>query len=251
MGEEWNVTRTPYNAPGLLIWHRDQSHSMNDLGNNLFDPPSIGSKGTVLLVDAHYEPARLRGAAAAANPSLLDNLGSGSRPMMWPSDRSVGTRSGTAYPTSATDPYAVACNKFGARNPIARSPTRRPGIPGLEYRPDLDAEDPLFFRDVDASTVVPSKGNEIYSTRIVDRDGSLLPALYGTDLGGGHVLGTGNPKDGRPAIEGGDPGTTADLSLGVRIRVLNTNGKKNTKVRIAVRPGHKGASATLTKTGQR
>ena len=24
-GEEWNVTRTPYNAPGLLIWHRDQS----------------------------------------------------------------------------------------------------------------------------------------------------------------------------------------------------------------------------------
>ncbi len=75
-GEEWNVTRTPYNAPGLLIWHRDQSNSINDLANNLFDPPSIGSKGNVLLVDAHYNPARLRGAAAAANPSLLDNLGS-------------------------------------------------------------------------------------------------------------------------------------------------------------------------------
>ena len=43
---------------------------------------------------------------------------------------------------------------------------------------------------------------------------------------------------------------TTDLSLGVRIRVMNTNGK-NTKVRIAVRPGHKAASPTLTKTGQR
>ena len=79
-----------------------------------------------------------------------------------------------------------------------------------------------------------------------------MPTLYGTDLGSGHVLATGNPKDGRPAIKGGDPGTTADLSLGVRIRVMNTNGKKNTKVRIAVRPGHKGGSSTtLTKTGQR
>ena len=249
-GEEWNVIRTPYNAPGLLIWHRDQSHSMNDLANNLFDPPSIGSKGTVLLVDSHYNPARLRGAAAAANPSLTDNLGARQQA----SDVAFGPVGRYPFrycvPASAR-PYAVACNKFGTRNPKLSFSDAKTWYPGFEYRPDLDAENPLFYRDLDASTVVPSKGNEIYSTRIVDRDGSLLPALYGTELGGGHVLGTGNPKDGRPAIEGGDPGTTADLSLGVRIRVLNTNGKKNTKVRIAVRPGHKGASATLAKSGQR
>ena len=121
----------------------------------------------------------------------------------------------------------------------------------MENRPDLDPEAPLFFRDVDASTVVPSKDNEIYSTRIVDRDGSLLPALYGTDIGGGHVLGTGNPADGRPAIEGGDPGTTADLSLGVKVRVLKV-GKGNKRVQITVKPGHKASPApTLAKTGSR
>jgi len=60
-GTETNVTRTPYNAPGLLIWHRDQSHSMNDLANNLVDPPSIGSKGTVLLVDSHLRAGSASG----------------------------------------------------------------------------------------------------------------------------------------------------------------------------------------------
>ena len=104
---------------------------------------------------------------------------------------------------------------------------------------------------MDASTVVPSQGNEIYSTRIVDRNGRLVPELFGTDIGGGHVLGTGNPADGRPAIEGGDPGTTADLSLGVAIRVIKI-GKGNKRVLIAVRPGHKASAApTLTNTGQR
>ncbi len=231
------VSRTPYNAPGLLIWHRDQSHSMNDLANNLFDPPSIGSKGTVLLVDAHYEPARFRGAAAAANPSLLDNLGSRQQAMTWPSARSAATRSPPAYRTIPTGMRTrVICNHFGTRNAVKRFTDAKTWYPGIEYRPDLDPEDPLFYRDVDASTVVPSKDNEIYSTRIVDRDGRLLPELYGTDIGGGHVLGTGNPADGRPAIEGGDPGTTADLSLGVRIRVLKV-GKGNKRVRIAVSPG--------------
>ena len=99
--------------------------------------------------------------------------------------------------------------------------------PGLEYRPDLDEEAPLFYRDVDASTVIPSRGNEFYSTRIVDAEGNLIPELFGIDLGGGHVTGTGNPADGRPATET-DPGTTDDLSLGVNARVLRSikHGKK-------------------------
>ena len=250
VGSEWNVSRTPYNAPGLLIWHRDASHSLNDIGNNLADPPSIGAKGTVLLVDAHYEPARLRGAAAAANPSLLDNLNARQQA----SDVAFGSVGRYPFryctPASATDEYAVACNRFGARNAKLAFTDAKTWYPGMEYRPDLDPAEPLFYRDVDASTVVPSKDNQFYSTRVVDRDGSLLPALYGTDVGGGHVLGTGNPADGRPAIEGGDPGTAADLSLGVRIRVVKPS-KNNKKVEIRVRPGHRNASTTLTKTGQR
>ena len=103
---------------------------------------------------------------------------------------------------------------------------------------------------MDASTVVPSRGNEIYSTRIVDRNGRLLPDLYGTPLGGGHVLGTGNPRDGRPAIEGEDPGTTADLSLGVAIQVIRASNT-NKQVQVSVRPGHRSAPSTVTGASER
>ena len=113
--------------------------------------------------------------------------------------------------------------------------------PGIEYRPDLDEKEPFFFRDNDASTVVPSLDNEIYSTRVVDKNGKVLYRLFGTGLGDGHVLGTGNPTDGRPAIPDEDYGTYADLSLGVKVRILKT-GNKNKEVWVNIRPGNKDAS---------
>ena len=53
----------------------------------------------------------------------------------------------------------------------------------------------LFFRDVDASTVIPSRGNETYSTRVVDSDGNPSRPVRATDLRRRHHLGTGNPGD--------------------------------------------------------
>ena len=67
--------------------------------------------------------------------------------------------------------------------------------PGLELRGSS-----LFYRDADASTVIPSANNEFYSIRIVDASGNPIPGLYGTDLGGTLVLGSGNPADDGVAI---------------------------------------------------
>jgi immune inhibitor A len=64
-------------------------------------------------------------------------------------------------------------------------------FPGIEIR-----NGSAFARDVDASVVVPSKGNAMYTTRVVDANGNPLPQYYGATLGGGViVLGTGNPAD--------------------------------------------------------
>ena len=76
---------------------------------------------------------------------------------------------------------------------------------------------------------MPSLDNTLYSTRVVDKNGKVLYRLFGTGLGGGQVLGTGNPTDGRPAIPDEDYGTYADLSLGCKVRILKT-GNKNKQV---------------------
>jgi immune inhibitor A len=237
---EWNVSRTPYNAPGLLLWYRDEAYPFNNLDSHNFDPPSIGSKGQLLLVDSHFEPERRKGRAARVDPTLLNNLPSRQQAM----DVAFGPVGRYPFRSCISDPatpYDLACNQFGARSPLSAFTDARGWYPGIEYRPDLDSESPLFFRDPDASVVVPSRANEIYSTRIVDARGHLLRDFFGVPLGGGHVLGTGNPADGRPAaVDGSDPGTSEDLSLGVTVNVRMTRGDK-TRARVRISPGHPAA----------
>ncbi len=74
--------------------------------------------------------------------------------------------------------------------------------PGIEYRPDLNAQAPYFYRDADASTVVPSRGNAPYTVRIVDKNGKLIPSQYGDGLG------TGNPADSKVGY-----GTTVTVAM--------------------------------------
>ena len=50
----------------------------------------------------------------------------------------------------------------------------------------------LYWRDIDASAVVPAQGD--YTTRITDLNYDPLYGLYGIDIGG-TVLGSGNPGD--------------------------------------------------------
>ena len=230
------MNRTPYNAPGLLLWYRDGGYTFNTLDAHNFDPPSIGSKGETLLVDAHYEPERRRGEAAEVDPSLLNNLSSRVQAM----DAAFGPVGRYPFRSClgpADDPFDLSCNVFGSRRAQESFTDAKTWYPGLEYRPDLDPEEPLFFRDVDASVVVPSRDGEIYSTRIVDANGRLVRDLFGEPVGGGHVFGTGNPADGRPAAsDGSDPGTTADLSLGVQVEVLRSLDRHKQAL-VRIRPG--------------
>ena len=96
------------------------------------------------------------------------------------------------------DPFDLVCNTFGKRAPVLSFTDGKTWYPGIEYRPDLDPESPLFFRDQDASTVVPSRDGEIYSTRVVDKNGRLVRDLFGLPLGGGHVLGRATPPTAGP-----------------------------------------------------
>ncbi|MGN9911556.1 immune inhibitor A domain-containing protein [Phytohabitans sp. LJ34] len=191
----WKVDRVPYNAPGMLVWYRDTSYgNLNHVLNNVFDPPSIGAKGGLLIVDSHFDPLRRKGVAADKDPSALNNLPS--RPQS--SNAAFGF--GNTYPfkecfEAPGEPFSGYCTRFGPQAPVKGFTDAKGWYPGIEYRPDLDPEDPLFFRDADASVVVPSVGGAPYTVRIVNKDGKRATGQFGIDLGGGVLTGTGNPGD--------------------------------------------------------
>ena len=214
---EWTVTRTPYNAPGMLVWYRDiQYGNVNHVTVPRFDPPSIGSKGGLLIVDSHFEPDR----RTVDDGTTLRNM-----PSRAQSSNAAFNLFGS-YPYQEcieTTPYNTACTNIPARPAVSTFMDRFGWYPGIERRGSS-----LFFRDIDASTVIPSLGNGRYTTRAVLPDGTPDTAVYGVSVSGSR-LGTGNPGDGNA------PEHTNDLSLGVSFTVARV-AKDNTYATVHVVP---------------
>ncbi|MFC6084499.1 immune inhibitor A domain-containing protein [Sphaerisporangium aureirubrum] len=182
----WKVEKTPYNAPGLLVWLRDTSLGYNNPAANIWSLPSAGAKGQLLLVDSHFDPLRRTGAAAAADPSTLKNIPS--RPQS--SNAAFGFGKTYSFKECLESaPFVQACTTFTPQNPVKEFTDAKGWYPGLEIR-----DTGLFFRFRDGSTVVPSKDNQQYSLRIVNPDGSPATDLYGESVNG-FTLGSGNPGD--------------------------------------------------------
>ena len=186
---QWKVEKIKYNAPGALVWYRDTSYgNANHILNNLTSLPSEGSKGGLLIVDSHFDPLRRTGAAAALDPSTLKNLPS--RPQS--SNAAFGLQPTYAFNECVTDAaYNEACNTHASLPAVSTFTDNKGWYPGLERR----ANGRLYYRDADASTVVPSRGNQPYSTRIVDSAGNPYTDFYGMDIGLATPLGSGNPAD--------------------------------------------------------
>ncbi|MEV4458190.1 immune inhibitor A domain-containing protein [Microbispora sp. NPDC049633] len=183
----WKVEKVKYNAPGLLVWYRDTAVANNDVSGRTFDLPSVGPKGELLIVDSHFDPLRRTGTAAEKDPTVLKNLPS--RPQ---SSNAAFNFVGT-YPFKECiegEPFTEYCTSFGKQAAVTSFTDAKGWYPGLEVR-----DGTLYFRQRDSSAVVPSKDNQPYTTRVVNADGTPAKDLYGTDLGDGLVLGSGNPGD--------------------------------------------------------
>jgi immune inhibitor A len=221
---EWAVQRVPYNAPGMLVWYRDiQYGNVNNTTGNLGALPSHGAKGGLLMVDSHFDPLRR---TVAADTTTLKNIQS--RPQA--ANAAFGVQNTYAFTECLEAPagsYVLHCTDFAPQSPVSKFMDTVGWYPGLEFRPPQ-----IFYRDQDASVVIPSAGNQLYTTRFVDAAGNPLPGFYGINLGSNIILGTGNPADGNLAEL--DP---VDLSMGV-IFEISKIGKGNTQARIWVDPGN-------------
>ena len=189
----WKVDKIKYNAPGALIWYRDTSYgNTNHVADNATDLPSGGAKGGLVIVDSHYQPLRRTGAAADFDPSVLNNMPS--RPQS--SNAAFGVQD--TYPFTeclSDDDYNEYCTDIPALPSVSTFTDEKGWVPGLEVVDTGDPEvDGFYWRDIDASVVVPSVDVEPYTTPIVDYDGNPLPDYYGLNFGF-TVTGTGNPAD--------------------------------------------------------
>ncbi|GAA4368981.1 immune inhibitor A domain-containing protein [Agromyces bauzanensis] len=188
--DAWKVEKLAYNAPGALVWYRDTTYgNSNQILSNETALPSFGAKGGLLIVDSHFDPLQRTGAAADADPTTMNAMPSRAQ------------SSNAAFGLSETYPFTECftgadvtveyCTDVAAQAPVSTFTDDQGWVPGFALR---ESDGALFYRDRDASAVVPSVGNAQYSTPLYDLEGNRLPAYDGLDIGLG-PFGSGNPAD--------------------------------------------------------
>jgi immune inhibitor A len=184
--DEWRVDRVQANVPGAVVMFRTTKYdfSYSVFGND-FDPPSIGSKYGLLVVDTNFWPVeRPSGLGFSGRLQSLDApLALQDQP-----DFTLEARSQVTKGLLFTETMA------GGKG-ITRFDD------SLGYYPGFFYDDPgpglgLYWWawDYGSSVVLPSREGKIYSTRITDYSKNPLTALYGATVAG-LPLGSGNPGD--------------------------------------------------------
>lgn len=201
---EWLVERVPYNAPGMLVWYRNLRYSINDVNTNSFDPPSLGAKGMLLIVDSHYDPLRR---LIGTGGCVLCNLAS--RPQA--SNAAFNTWGTYAFQEGFEETDgSIVLSPIEAQTPVETFSDSLGWAPGIEVRLDLGG---FYFRDQDASVVVPSLNGADYDWRVVWPDGSPATDFYG------YGWGSGNPKDGFTAGSYDPNMANESVDLGTQIEI--------------------------------
>jgi immune inhibitor A len=192
--DEWEVDRCPYTVPGMLLWLRNTLYGFDyTLNDSTFDPPSMGPKHALLVVDSHYWPTTWSNYTYSSGAKLRINA------RCQPADAPFTLQETTPFtlrlgydPSNSqyvNDPLETKA--FGPREAVPQFHDSLGYTPGLWYRP---ATGGLYYWHAEASAVVPAEDN--YTTRITDLNQNPLLNLYGATVGNtSNVLGSGDPGD--------------------------------------------------------
>jgi len=185
----WKVAKLAYNAPGALVWYRDTTYGNTNMPiANESALPSYGAKGGLLIVDSHFNPLQRDASTAPVDKTRLKVMASRAQS----SNAAFGLEKTHPFTECVADAtFTEYCTDIPALDPVSTFTDDRGWVPGFALD---EATGGLYYRDRDASTVVPSVGNAQYSTPLYDLQGNRLPAYDGEDIGLG-PFGSGNPAD--------------------------------------------------------
>jgi immune inhibitor A len=190
--DEWEVDRCPYTVPGMLLWLRNGAYDFDYvLSDSFYDPPSLGPKHSLLVVDSHYWPMSWSDYtySSGANVRISSRCQPSNAPFTLQDTTPFTIRLGYDPATGEWVDTPLETKTFPPLPAVSQFHDSLGYYPGLWYRPSTGG---LYFWQAEASAVVPAKDN--YTTKITWLDGTPATDLYGTDLGV-TVLGTGNPGD--------------------------------------------------------
>ncbi len=181
--DEWRVDRVPANVPAAVVMYRNTKYDFSySLLPQTWDPPSVGSKYGLLVVDTNFWPVEPMTATFSGRLQSLDApLALQDQP-----DFTLHTYSNPTKTVESTEAIKGAQGVSAFHDALGYYPGFFFGAPcsaGL-----------VCYWDQDASAVVPSKEGKTYSTRITDYGKNPLTGLYGATVGG-FPLGSGDPRD--------------------------------------------------------
>jgi immune inhibitor A len=192
--DEWQVDRCPYTVPGMLLWLRNGARDFDYvLSDSWYDPPSVGPKHALLVVDSHYWPmawSNYTYASTGANARISSRCQPANAPFTLQPTTPFTIRLGYD-PNDPTGTYVdppLETKTFPPQPAVSQFHDSMGYYPGIWFLPPSS----VVFWQREASAVLPAKDN--YTTRITDKDANPLPDLYGATWNG-TVLGTGNPGD--------------------------------------------------------
>ncbi len=145
--DEWQVERVPYTVPGMLLWYRNWKYTENlYISGTLFDDPSWGIKGMLLVVDSHPDPYRWpHGDGDAPGQGVPAGYNLSGR--VQTSNATFGLKETTSFKLRHS-------RRFGPLPPVSVFDDSLGYYPGIEgpYAGDF------WFADWDASVVIPATG---------------------------------------------------------------------------------------------
>jgi immune inhibitor A len=189
---EWEVDRCAHTVPGMLLWLRNGARDFDYvLSDSWYDPPSLGPKHALLVVDSHYWPMAWSNYtySSGANLRITSRCQPANATFTLQDTTPFTIRLGYDPATGQYLDEPLETKTFEPLPPVSQFHDSLGYYPGLWYRP---ATDGLYFWQAEASAVVPAQ--DVYTTRITWLDRTPATDLYGADIGI-TVLGSGDPRD--------------------------------------------------------